>query len=477
MNHIRTSMANIIITKLEQIKETSIALVGGVAASLLGIIRTIPGELMVLSFVVAIASSLFGSQVKDEKIKVRFRRVAHVSFAFAVVAFVFFLTQQLNYSSDKKKEAVYLITAEACNHLSKNELPWLTESELKARRVSFILIPGDTRNQKTLSSVFSEILTSQSYNLFAAGRLEKCFLWRNPECRERFAVVVIDCSYLRKKIPSRFKILPSSISVCVLAEMKLRTKDWETAEKLLRQADSEGNAYGTYRLAQMYEEGFGRQPDSKEARKLMKKSAERGFQVAQNAWAKDILYDPSSTREEIALAEDYLRKATKLVDYRDELCYSVLHDSTYELVSLYSVQKDVLRSYFFTWRMCRDYPSLYYPKMEHIRNCLVLHRYKTAQRLIRECESLPEETIHKETLEYVFIEHAWMLIEGKGVKKNLAEGERLLKYAADTLNFYPAWLELSNFYSLIDRPSEADFYKDLYEIKYSNRMNLIDEAL
>ena len=466
-------------TRLEQFKEIAIALVGGVAAALLGILRTIPGELMVLSFIVAVASSLFGGRVKDEKkkIKVHAKRISYVSFAFTLVAFVFLLIKQLSLSSDEKNETVYLISAEAGYNLSKNEIPWLTESELNAGRICFILIPDNTNDPKILSRAFSEILTSQGYNLFVAGRLEKCFQWHNPECGERFAVVVIDRSYLRNKIPSEYKILPGSVSVCVLAEMKLRNKDWDAAEKLLRQADSEGNAYGTYRLAQMYEEGLGREPDLDEARKLKKKSAERGFQVAQNAWAKDILYDPSSTREDIALAEEYLRKATKLVDYRDDLCYAVLHDATYELLSLYSVQKDVLRSYYFTWRMCRDYPSLNFPKMEHIRNCLVLHRYRKARRLINECEILPKETIHKETLEYVFIEHAWMLIEGKGGKKNLAEGERLLKYAADSLNFYPAWRELSNFYSRIDRPAEADFYRNLYEIKYSNQMDLIDEEL
>lgn len=470
-------MAIALFTKLKEFKDISIPLIAGVGASIVGLLKTWPGELMTLSIVLGFAALAVSRLVHNDKAKIFAKRTAIGTFAFSVIALAFLLVQRFRLSSYEEKETVYLMTAEVASYGVTKVVPWITEAELEAGNVCYISAPKNPADQKNEWEIYPQILTASSYNLFVAGKLTSIQALHAPESGDNCGMIAVDRRYLKKVLPSQYTILPHSVSLCVLGEMKLRNKEWGAAKRLFEQADAEGNAYGTYRLAQMNEEGMGQAPAPTEARDLKKRSADMGFQLAQCEWAKDVLYDPNATRAEIALANEYLIKATKLGDYRNDLCYSILHDATYELVSLYHVQKDVLRSFLLTKRLCRDYPSLYYPKMEHIRNCLSLHMYGKARRLIRECEGLPQKTIRKETLEYVFIDHAWMFINGRGEKKDPAEGERLLKYVADRLDFYPAWLELSKFYSSIDRPKEAKFYQSLYDIKYSNRMDKLDEQL
>ena len=464
-----------LLASAKNLKEIVIALLGGVGLYVSKVLAAWPGQLMLLFFLVAFIALIVRSILKDEKKKARAKEVMTVAAALSFFCFIGLLVRWYSTSSDSKNTLVNVMTEDAVIADSRN-IYWVTEDKLKEGGVCYLATKKVIQNLSDHDSAMLDLLVSKYFSIYIAkGELpNQSVVLHNKIPGNEYTLIIIDKNYLKGKLPPDYQILPSAVSLCVLGEKKLSAGQWREAKELFHKAEEAGSAYAMFRRAQLYEGGYDLAPDAdseQTARDLKKKAADQGYQLAQYEWGKDVLMDDKSSRTEKATAEEYLKKATKLTDARNNVSINTCRDAAGQLLYYYQVRrKDVLQSYILTRRLCRDYPEFSFPKREHIPNCIAMHRYRRAKQLIREFEALPRDSIYKETLEYVFIDHARMYIEGKGVKKNLAEGERLLRYAADSLDFLPAWHELSEFYSRQGYQEEAEYCRRLFDMGYTNQL-------
>ena len=82
----------------------------------------------------------------------------------------------------------------------------------------------------------------------------------------------------------------------------------------------------------------------------------------------------------------------------------------------------------------------------HLDNCISCKKYSEAHKIID--DGIIYDAPH------CLIVHAGMYILGNGEKQDFSQAESLLRYAADTLDYYPAYKVLA----------------DLYKVKFSNRI-------
>ena len=98
----------------------------------------------------------------------------------------------------------------------------------------------------------------------------------------------------------------------------------------------------------------------------------------------------------------------------------------------------------------------------HLNNCIACKKYAEAHRIINEGKECNDPRC--------WVVHAGMYTLGKGEKKDFSKAESLLRYAADTLDYYPAYKGLSELYKEFGREG-SKFWFDLYQVKFSNRID------
>ena len=261
------------------------------------------------------------------------------------------------------------------------------------------------------------------------------------------------------------RILKAGINEVLKGYVYMKRKEWEKARGCFSRADSLGNPMGTYMLSEWYAKGYGFDPDKDTeatAEEYLRKAADEGCRAARAQLGERIVNDRNHTRPALMRAEDYLRKASVV---ETVVATDVIREATRSLrtlSSLYNAEGRNTKAYDCTRRSYRSFNDESVKYEEHLNNCIRARKYGEALEIIAEGE--PKKVGN------CFVAHATMLMYGYGPDKDLDGAERLLRYAADSLDHYPAYRTLAKLYRLEKRDG-AEFFGKLYDVEFSNRVD------
>ena len=261
-----------------------------------------------------------------------------------------------------------------------------------------------------------------------------------------------------------------SVNYVLNGILHMQKWEWEEAKIDFEQADYLGNPAGTYYLSNWYSVGYGVDPmsDANEGRRkgeeLLARAADEGCRTARVKLGKRIMGDPGHTPVQISKAEDYLRSAAILTS---TAAPGVIREAQEALVALnfyYNTTGKNRKAYRMTKKCYQSYNNLQVKYNEHLNNCLKRRSgkyYKEAMEIIGEGEPIGEGNC--------YVAHAVMCMYGLGVKEDSDRAEGLLRYAVDSLDYYPAYKTLAELYRKEKRNGSA-FFEDLYNIRFSRNV-------
>ena len=258
------------------------------------------------------------------------------------------------------------------------------------------------------------------------------------------------------------KVLSKGINSVLKGILHMQNAQWESARKCFQAADSSGNYTGTYYLSDWYKSGFGDYPRKEKADSLLEKAANGGCRTARVQLGKAILSNKNVSHFLIGKAEDYLLRVTTISTVA---CPTTVDCALSGLTSLNDYYKTTGRrrkAYRMTRKSYLSYGDMNVKYNEHLDNCLSSGRYKEALLIIKEGEA--------KGIENCYIAHALLLMHGWGLKKDRGEAERILRYAADSLDYYPAYHTLAWLYQL-EKRAGASFYEELYNAEFSQNVH------
>ena len=279
----------------------------------------------------------------------------------------------------------------------------------------------------------------------------------------KYQLVVLFSPYLKENWDtSSCIILPKSTTTVLEGLNCIITKRWDSAREKFLEAEMEGNAAGSYYLAWMYEKGFGMSPETKEKKlSTYQKAADNGSREARYILGKQIIEDSLSSSLEKEIGEKYLRLAARVNTIASINTIEYSQKSTIALNSILRATGRNKEAYKLTRDSYNSFNNPYL-NLVHLQNCISCRKYKEAFSIIKEGEENRDS--------HCFVVHARMLIRGIGCHKDYLEAQRLLQFAADSLDYSLAYRELSQLWKAA-RVDDDGFWETLYEINFSNNIN------
>lgn len=457
------------IAQINKWREIAISFLTVIGASALKLTTAYPGELLIAASIIVAAAYVFSSLSKDKKKNSIAASIIVFFFSFALFALgaILLRRQSLVRLAMTKDELVYNMTQDA--YLITDDRAWITNDALANGEICYIAAPC-----ADFSMHVNRLCEKDKYANIGSEFGEIPFMSNTTSVPgNKYSLIIARREVLKDvcDFPSDYLLLPQSTALCVLADRCADEGDLGSYKRYFSEAHEQGNAFATYALAKINLQGIDQAPEPVAGMQLMKEAARKGFRSAQYEWSHEVLYSCNHSKIELAEAEEFLLRAARNTKFLSLDGYVAHANSIIDLCDYYNVRNDNVRAYIFTHRLCRQKESLFPHKLEHIKNCLKLHLYKEALRAIQECESLPRESIIKDYLEPVYLIHAELYRQGRGLPRSLQKAEYLLRYAADSLNYTPALKSLSDLYEIEGYHDASAFFSGLFDAEYSNTIN------
>lgn len=352
------------------------------------------------------------------------------------------------------------------------EHPWINKENFIDDRIRCFIIPVNSYSEFCESAFDAKAIMKDDpveriirvcpLNLRQDGK----------EIQAKYRFVLVYAPHLRKDWQSKGTImLPESSYLTLKGMIAIDDNDWLEGKELLEQAKSENNAAAGYYLSRWYRSGYGDEPRNTEqkADSLLKDAMESGSRSARYEWGSNVLKDPGIEMSDIkkALAVEYLRDASFLKKSIGTVTTANLARKSFFILNDFyracGKESGSRKYYRAAYRLARKNTGSFIDNeikyVALLDNCVSLQKYGEALEIIEEGK--------KERQPHVYLVLADMYSEGKGVAVDYDEAEKLLRFAADSLNHYPAYHGLSRLYRRSGKKG-AEFWDRLYDIKFSN---------
>lgn len=465
-----------------KLSSTSLSSVLGVLSGLLSVIsffvlrlfffiQAYPAQIAVICLLVLLALFIWKStrdKNKEGEDKTNAGYIIGVVFALVLLVFATISTYA-NFQDNRKYDEDELVSDVTEGFLSVLKIkdfdkvfPWADEAILEDKGTIFIYPSSFPGSFETV------ILDKRKYDADPQHRHPITYNMSRDDnilrSEYKFAFVYTPNMNQAYQVPGA-RVLTAGINDVLKGFVYMKRKHWEKARECFSRADSIGNRMGTYLLSDWYAKGYGFDPDKATealAEAYLRKAADGGCRAARAELGKRIVNDRSHSRPALMRAEDYLRKASVV---ETVVAPDVINEATRSLQTLssfYIAEHQNGEAYDCTRRSYQSFndESLMYE--EHLNNCIRDQRYGEALDIIAKGE--PRRVGN------CYVSHAVMLMYGHGLGRDLAEAERLLRYAADSLDHYPAYKTLAELYRLEKRVG-AEFFDKLYDVEFSNRVD------
>ena len=361
---------------------------------------------------------------------------------------------------------------------------WINEENLLNGTISFFLVPV-SKIDEFLVYMYNDaaVLKDDPQN----GIIRYHSLITSQQgvaSNSDYQVVLTYSPHLHSKREFKGSIkLPSSTSSVLAANHEFDGYNWASGRELLEKAQIEGNASAAYYLSHYYRYGYGRAPDEKQAEKLLRMSAESGSRSARFEWGNSVLKDStlSMTGMNKSVAEDFLKKAaslkkstvTKTTGTLSRNSILLLNDFYRACAQESNNRKYYTKAYNLTKKSNGSFEDVRIKYSAHLDNCIILENYDEALKIIDEGKGLKVKRGGKlESIPqaHCFLVEADMYMRGLGVSHNFTKAEKLLRFAADSLDYYPAYRGMAELYRKRGKAGD-EFWDRLYEVKFSNRID------
>lgn len=443
---------------------STISIVGFFFLNSHSIIEAYSSWIIVLCFLVLIGCHFFRESELSKDIAI----FAGFMLLFTLIGlFVSYKKEEDNTDNELLSDVTMFITEEFPSIVDNPDRGrWLPEA-IKSGRVAYILVPPDTNMEADgyFDKSFGGIIDADSTMLHA---FMMTINENETKVASRYNLLILSGPRFneRKKLDKRIGIiLPGKgISAVLDGILEMNQGNWDAARCLFEKAESLGNAAGAYHLARWYKSGYGREPDknsARESKNKMRMAAENGSREARVELGRMYLLDSVSTPLQRVDGEKYLRKAALVKTVATLNNISCSRRALDGLNDYLRAVKRFKEAYELTKDSYAELNDPYFRYVSHLDNCLSRKEYTEALDIIREGEL--------EGFGYCYLVHAGLLTNGKGLKKDYAEAEKLLRYAADSLDYYPAYRGLADLYRKADVDG-CEFWERLYEARYSNRV-------
>ncbi len=396
----------------------------------------------------------------------------------ALLSLFIFLEQRSLLSTTSRSELVSDATESLVDyyyHLTENpiaEHPWISKENFIDDRIRCIIVPSSGYSEFCESAFDAETIIRDDPEKRAVRVCPLNLRQNGKEIQTKYRFVLAYAPQLKKEWQAKGSInLPESSYLTLKGMIEIDDNDWQQGKELLERAKSEGNAAAGYYLSRWYRSGYGDEPDIEKADSLLKDAVESGSRSARYEWGSKVLRNPGIEMSDLkkALAVDYLRDASVLKESIGTVTTANLaRESFFMLNDFYRAcgkesgsRKYYKAAYRMAKRNTRSFVDNEIRYVALLDNCISLEKYDEA------LEIIVEGKVQRQP--HVYLVHADMLSEGKGVAKNLDEAERLLRFAADSLNHYPAYHGLSILYRRNGKKG-SEFWDRLYSIKFSNEV-------
>lgn len=373
------------------------------------------------------------------------------------------LTRYIDWTENRKIEKSELLSDATSSLLDMLDNEWIVDAAESGKLVCMLFPKDKAKNYYKL--IYDELIAKNVYDPKSNQRLN--LLAISPETdipsEVKYFLCVSDQNEIRDcfRNDKQITILPECVNDVVRGWIRMRQNQFQSARAFFEKADSSGNATGTYFLSKWYGTGFGSDPDSEKEISLLKKAAQDGCRIARFEWSERIIKNPPVKDIQGGFAEDFLQRASTMKSIYTSYTITNSFKSLQLLNEYYRITERYKEAYKTSeafYRHFRDPQILYY---EHLDNCLSSNKYKEAMEIVKMGE--------KEKCSYCYIIHAGMLTHGQGVKQDFEKAEYLLRYAADSLNYYPAYKGLAVLYDSSHKKG-SDFWESLYDVKFDNQV-------
>lgn len=266
------------------------------------------------------------------------------------------------------------------------------------------------------------------------------------------------------------RVHDESVNYVLEGILHMQKEEWEEAKAAFEQADLLENVAGTYYLSDWYSVGYGVDPGAegnkgkRKGEDLLAKAADGGCRAARVKLGTQIMEDPGHTLVQISKAEEYLRGAAVLTSVAVPGVITEAQKALVSLNSYYNTTGKHRKAYRMSKKCYTSYNDLHVKYNAHLSNCLKRKSgkyYKEALEIIGEGEPVGEGNC--------YVAHAVMYMYGLGVNEDPGKAENLLRYAVDSLDYFPAYKTLSELFRKENRDG-ASFFEDLYNVEFSKNV-------
>ena len=403
------------------------------------------------------------------------KRIALLVISVLLLIATFFLQRNISTyatNSERVSDATETLVDFYFEHIKHpdEDFKWISEENLFNNKIACFLIPSEDLDE-FCDYVFDPNAVIKDdpdekrigiYPLHLTQRKEKV------KTKYLMALVYTPHLYRGREFSGAIQV-PTSAFHVLKGMIKKSELNWLEAKGLLERARSENNAAASYYLSRMCRSGLGDEPDFKQADILLKEAAERGSRRARYEWGLDVLKDTNVAMFDLekSMAEELLVKASCLketigsvtaaeLSRKSILC---LNDFYRSCGKENGSKKYFYKAFLLTKRGNRAFTDTEVKYVAYLDNCVSLKRYKKALDIIEEGK--------KEKQPYCYLVHADMYSKGKGVEVDYEKAEKLLRFAADSLNCYLAYRELAELFRESGKEG-VEFWERLYDIKFSN---------
>lgn len=358
---------------------------------------------------------------------------------------------------------------------SDPDFPWLNKDNFVKEQIRCFIIPSKKFSDFTKSAfdkmaIIKDDPVNQTVGiciLDLSQSIEKFSV--KVKTKYRFALVYVPHLSGGRQIKGVIE-LPKSSYNAIKGTIYLDNYDWQKGKEFLEQANSEHNAAACYFLSKWYRSGYGDESNRERADSLLMEAVKKGSRAARYEWGTEVLKNSRVTMSDImkSQAEDYLREAANLKNsITTETTANLARESIFTLNDFYRAcgkernsKKYYRKAYKFTKRNPGSYTDLEVRYVALLDNCISLGKYDEALEIIKE----GQQRRHP----HCYLALANMYSEGKGLGINYYYAERLLRFAADSLNHYPAYHGLALLYESREKEG-VEFWNRLYDIEFSNK--------
>lgn len=401
-------------------------------------------------------------------------------YAFSAILFLLIIMEQRSMLSSISHRELVSDATEALVDVYynyKDSCLWFDEENIFNDKIKCFLIPYGEFDSFCNVVFDDDIIYKEDPIKRERRRIHASLAFNNETVRTKYTMAIVYAPHLHRGRNYHGSVeIPSSAFLVLKGVIENDRQNWAKGRELMVHAKKEQNATASYYLSRWCLSGYGENPDPDGAKKLMREAAMSGSRSAMYEWGGEVMKDPSVAINDLykSMAEDYLRKAFSLKNtVGNRKIANLSRDAFFLLNDYYRAcgeesgnAKYYRRAYRLAKKNNRAFTDREVKYVALLDNCVSLGKYDEALGLIHEGEARRHP--------HCFVVHADLYTRGMALEKNYDEAEKLLRFAADSLDHYPAYRGLAELYRISCKEG-ADFWERLYRIKFSNRITEYEE--